>query len=300
MKENNQKNGDTNTVVLATPTTDVLNLDLSNNYEESLAVLTNIVASKKFKDIPTVNDAVAYYVKSKELGLPFISSLDHMFMIGGKTNIDVHLMRALVLKAGCVYWEEVHNYQPLYKYIDRTGYVVAIDFDDSCLPFGYTLVDEPNVEAIEAKMVELESIGKVPVFKQVDMVTYAYDPVPGSKETIPRSHINYGTKYKFERNIPFTTSTSKIITEYGVFTFRDAVNAGLLAKKNGEVNLDSNWLKYMRNMLEHRSWTFGCRKIADDITFGLMERTEYLDSSKTDYTIEDGRAVVIESKSSDK
>ena len=302
MKENNKGKIGAELTKFTKPTTDVLNLDLSGgNLEKSMQVLTEIVKTKKFKEIPTVADAIAYYVKSKELGLPFLSSLDHMFDVSGKTNIDVHLMRALVLRAGSVYWEEVHSYQPLYKYIDKTGYIVVTGFDDSVLPFGFEVVNEKTEQAIKTKMAELEQVNITPVFKMVDRVTYGYEAGSTAQNPKPLTRINYGTKYKFERIIKTIDGEFRTITEYGEFTFRDAVQAGLLYKKGGTIlNEHSPWLLYLRNMLEHRSWTFGCRKIADDITFGLMERTEYLDSQYVDYRIEEGKAVVIEGESSDK
>ena len=300
MKQNSKENVTKDLVKIGRPVTDVLNLDL-NDMDKSIQVLTEIVKTKKFKEIPTVAEAIAYYVKSKELGLPFLSSLDHMFDVSGKTNIDVHLMRALVLRAGSVHWEEVHSYQPLYKYIDKTGYIVVTGFDDTVLPYGFEVVNEKTEEAIKAKMGELEKVNITPVFKMVDRVTYGYDPSSTPQKPVPLTRINYGTKYKFERIIKTIDGNFRTIIEYGEFTFRDAVQAGLLYKQGGTVlNDKSPWLLYLRNMLEHRSWTFGCRKIADDITFGLLERTEYLDMNHLDYTIEEGKAVVVGSESSDK
>ena len=57
---------------------DVLDLDLKNNTEGAMEVLTKIVASKKYDKLTTPEVALSYYLKSKELGLPFMSSIDHM------------------------------------------------------------------------------------------------------------------------------------------------------------------------------------------------------------------------------
>ena len=88
----------------------------------------------------------------------------------------------------------------------------------------------------------------------------------------------------------------KTIVEFGEFTLREAIEAGLHLKEKGTVVDDrSPWLIYTRNMNETRAWTFGCRKIADDITFGLPERTEQYDIDDINYTIVDGTAVTVDS-----
>ena len=262
---------------LEKPNSDVLQLDFINNSEKSIEVLTKLVGSKKLGKVVKVEEAIAYYVKAKELGLPFISSIDHMFDVSGKTNVDVHIMRAMVLRAGVVRWEEVYNYAPLYKYIDSTNQVIATGIDDSCLPNTYEVPKGKNEEELKNDVSRIKSIGKTPIFKALDRVS-----VPELNSTV----INYATKYKFVRQIKLADNKLYEITEYGEFSMAEAIYAGL-AKK-----VDSAWFKYTRNMLEHRAWTFGARKIADDILFGLLERTEYLDMNHIDYDIQDGRVEV--------
>jgi hypothetical protein len=269
---------------LTAGTPDVLNLDLRNNLEQSLTVLTNIVKSKTLGKINTVEGALSYYVKAKELGIPFISSVDHMFDVGGKTNVDVHLMRAMVLRAGVIHWEEIYNYAPLYKYADSTNRVVATGINEDCLPDVFELPKGNSTQELAEDVARIKSIGKTPVFKTMDVI-----PI-----TATISKFNYATKYRFTRYMKLPNGTEKELVEYGEFTLRDAVTAGLHLFKDGNVNTDSPWLIYLRNMLEHRAWTFGGRKIADDILFGLLERTEYLDMEKTPYTIEEGRVTIIQ------
>lgn len=267
---------------------DVLKLDFSNDMTGSLELLTSLVKSKKLgAKVNTPEVALGYYIKSKELGLPFISSIDHMFDVGGKTNIDVHLMRAMVLRAGVVYWETINNFAPLYKYIDGTGTVIAVGFDDECLPDTYEVAKGNTLIEKTDDANRIKSIGNTPLAKKVHTVEYSQG----------KSIINRGTRYKFTRIIMLADGTSRTLTEMGEFTVAEAIDAGLHLKKDGSVSFDSPWLKYPRNMLEHRAWTFGCRKIADDITFGLMERTEYLDMNKINYAIEEGKAVVSDAAS---
>jgi hypothetical protein len=248
-----------------------------------MQLLTKLVASKKLGKIVTVEEAIAYYVKSKELGLPFISSMDHMFNISGKTNVDVHLMRAMVLRAGVIHWEEVYNNIPLYKYIDDTNKVIATGINEECLPNIYEAPKGKDADELKADVNRIKGLGKTPVFKTMDKIIISDELSP---------IFNYATRYKFFRQRKFPDGKIYTITEYGEFSIKEAIYAGLHLDKSGNINVRSPWLIYHRNMLEHRAWTFGARKIADDILFGLLEQTEYLDMEKIPYDIQDGKVVV--------
>lgn len=254
---------------------DVMNLDLGLGFDQSMKILTSLVKSKKVKDANTPETALAYYIKAKELGVPFMNSLDHMFDINGKTGLDVHLMRALVLKAGNVYWEEIYNNVPLYKYIDSAAQIIAAGYDESCLPEGYQRLIGNNKDEQKADYVRIEAMGDIAVIKKPEMI-----PVYGNV-----SVFNYSTKYKFTRLIRLIDNSIVTITEHGEFSIKEAIAAGLHLKKDGTVSLQSPWIVYHRNMLEHRAWTFGARKIADDILMGCLERTELLDMNHIPYSI---------------
>lgn len=262
--------------VIEQPNSDVMNLDLHTGFDQSMAFLTSLVKSKKLKDINTPETALAYYVKAKELGVPFMNALDHMFDVGGKTSLDVHLMRALVLKAGNIYWEEIYNNAPLYKYIDSTGQIIAAGYDESCLPDGYQRVVGDTKEKQKADYARIEDMGDIAVIKRAEMI-----PVYGNTAVF-----NYATKYKFTRIMQLIDGSFRTITEHGEFSIKEAIAAGLHLKKDGTVALNSPWIVYHRNMLEHRAWTFGARKIADDILMGCLERTELLDMNHESYNID--------------
>jgi hypothetical protein len=207
-----------------------------------------------------------------------------MFDVGDKTSIDVHLMRAMVLRAGVIHWEEIYNFAPLYKYKDSTGAVVGTGVNTDCLPDIYELPKGNTNEELGNDVKRIKDIGKFPIFKSVDVV----------KITDTNTFFNYATKYKFTRQMVMPDKTIVSIIEYGEFSLYEAIVAKLPYLKGGAINWDSPWFCFTRNMLEHRSWTFGARKIADDILFGLLERTEALDMEKIPYTIEDGKVVVVE------
>lgn len=283
MKSENNNNELTALAKLSKPVSDVLSLDLNKNYAQAVEILTGLVKSKKLGKVNTTEGAMAYYIKTKELGLPFISGIEHMFDIGDKTSIDVHLMRAMVLRAGVIRWEEIYNFAPLYKYKDSTGTVVGTGVNTDNIPDIYELPKGNNTQELKEDVDRIKSIGKFPMFKSVDII-----------KIDTNSFFNYATKYKFTRQITMPDKTVHEIVEYGEFSLYEAIIAKLPYRKDGSVNWDSPWFTFTRNMLEHRGWTFGARKIADDILFGLLERTEALDMEKIPYTIEDGKVVVVE------
>ena len=85
--------------------------------------LTKIMRSDK-GGIKSVNDGLAILMRAQDLNLPFSTCIEHIHVINGKTGIDIHIVKALMSKAGCT-WRCVKDYQPLYEYTD--GFNVFID-----------------------------------------------------------------------------------------------------------------------------------------------------------------------------
>lgn len=287
MEESVTKVSDNVPATIGDRNSDVLNLDL-NNLDAAMAILTKLVQGKKI-GANTPEEALGIYVKAKELGLPFVTASDHMFMINGKTGVDIHILRALVLKAGGVHWEATSNAVPLYEYRDKTNNIVATGMNDSCLPDGYVLPRGNTSEELKADTNRIISIGKMPVFKKVSMIQITAGDANNPALFVP----NRITMHQFQRVIKMLDSKYKTITETSSFTTGDAINAGLHLKKDGSVNLSSPWLCYTITMLDTRSWTLGARKIANDYLFGLMEKTELYDVNKIEYKIEDATAEVV-------
>ena len=87
------------------------------------AFLTKVMRSKK-GGLDSVNDGLAILMRAQDLNLPFSTCIEHIHVINGKTGIDIHIVKALLSKAGCT-WRCVKDYQPLYEYTD--GINVYID-----------------------------------------------------------------------------------------------------------------------------------------------------------------------------
>ena len=94
-----------------------INLFDKDGIDKATALLTVMMRSEK-GGIKSVNDGIAILMRAQDLNLPFTTCIEHIHVINGKTGIDVHIIKALLLKAG-VTWEVVDDYTPLYEYTDN-------------------------------------------------------------------------------------------------------------------------------------------------------------------------------------
>ena len=89
-----------------------INLNAVNFFDEKQLVavenfLTKIIRSDK-SGIKSVNDGLAILLRAKDLNLPFSTCIEHIHVINGKTGVDIHIIKALLLKAG-VTWKIIKN-----------------------------------------------------------------------------------------------------------------------------------------------------------------------------------------------
>lgn len=75
------------------------------------------------------------------------------------------------------------------------------------------------------------------------------------------------------------------ITEKVSYTLQDSARAGL--------NTKDVWKKYPRAMLYSRTFSTGARRIAGDILMGVMETSEMLDSTDTNYDLDDKNNIIL-------
>ena len=61
--------------------------------------------------IKSVADGLAVLMRTQDLNLPFSTCLEHIHVINGKTGIDIHIAKSLLLRAGVV-WECTKDYTP--------------------------------------------------------------------------------------------------------------------------------------------------------------------------------------------
>lgn len=243
--------------------------------------LTKIMRSDK-GGIKSVNDGLAILMRAQDLNLPFSTCIEHIHVINGKTGIDIHIVKALMSKAGCT-WRCVKDYQPLYEYTDGFNvfidgsfpdYVVRCnnqkdaevkakaDFDnnitDKCYVYPVKWYKDFNgnvykdyqlntnkfgIAINKPQAVEITKAGKVAVYR------------------IPAKPVDYITEYEVTRTI-----NGKEVTATGRFSYSEALQAEMFEK--------DTYKKYPRILIGHRAFTYAAREIASDILFGVMETTE--------------------------
>lgn len=244
--------------------------------------ITKVMRSEK-GGIKSVNDGLAVLMRAQDLNLPFSTCLEHIHVINGKTGVDVHIIKALLLRAACT-WEVTKDYQALYEYTDGFN-----SYNDGNLP-EYAVRCNSKADAEERAKNAKENDDKIylyPVrfYKGFDNNIYKDYQLnsAANKFAIVRNQteakaatttgkipvvrcaavpVDYVTEYKFTRTFP----DGRVMTEYGRFSRNEALAAGLFEK--------DTYSKYARILIGHRAFTYGAREIGSDVLFGVMETTE--------------------------
>lgn len=228
--------------------------------------------------LKSVSDVLSIFCRAQDLQLPFTSCAEHIHVINGKTGIDIHLIKALLLRAAC-HWDCLEDYQALYEYTDSFNV-----FNESSLP-SYCIKCKSKKEAEELAIKE-ENADKLCVYPvrfykdfngniyreyqlnqnfQIVIAKSQVEQVVAAKKIpiyrIPSVPVDYRTTYEIHRMIGGTEMVSK-----GTFTYSEAVAAEMFTK--------DTYKKYARIMIGHRAFTLAARDIASDLLFGVMETTE--------------------------
>lgn len=260
-----------------------INLNAVNLFDEKQLVavenfLTKIIRSDK-SGIKSVNDGLAILLRAKDLGLPFSTCIEHIHVINGKTGVDIHILKALLLKAG-VTWKIIKDYTPLYEYTDSINVYeedklpeyaikckskkeadekIAKDDSDDHI-YVYPVKFYRDVQGNIYRDYQLDSLRfGVAVNKQQIMELSKANKIAVYR--IPAVPIDYITEYEIYRTI-----NGKEVTARGRFTKLEAQAADLFTK--------DTYNKYARILISHRAFTYAAREIASDIIMGVMETTE--------------------------
>lgn len=256
------------------------NLNLFNPDELASAenFLMKVMRSDK-GGIKSVNDGLAVLMRAKDLNLPFSTCIEHIHVINGKTGIDIHIVKALLSRAGCT-WRCIKDYQPLYEYTDG----INVYIDNSFPEYVERCVSQQEAEqkAEESKSTDIVYVYPVKWYKDFNGNVYkdyqlntakfgiAINKAQAAEITkkqkipvyrIPNSPVDFITEYELSRNL-----YGKDITTVGRFTYNEALVAGMFDK--------DTYKKYPRILIGHRAFTYAAREIASDILFGVMESTE--------------------------
>lgn len=226
--------------------------------------------------LKSTSDVLSIFCRAQDLQLPFTSCAEHIHVINGKTGIDIHLIKALLLRAACR-WECLEDYQALYEYTD--GFNV---FNESSLP-DYCIKCKSKKEVDELANKDEDKLYVYPVrfykdfsnnvyreyqlngnFQVVINKSQAEQAVANKKVPIyriPNVPVDYRTTYVIHRVVGGTEMVSK-----GTFTYSEAIAADMFTK--------DTYKKYSRVMIGHRAFTLAARDIASDLLFGVMETSE--------------------------
>jgi len=244
------------------------------SFEDMLPVLERLAKSKNI-GANTADDVLAIIIQANELGIGFGTASNHMHVINGKSGMDIHIIKALLGKAGTsINWTLTKDYAPIYKYISPDG-TVYTDYD---------IPEDAKVVHNKEQMVAAKEAGLYPVSLIKD------------KKTGRPIVYDYVTEYEFTREIKVLGN--KIVTRKstGRFSYLDAQTAGLGLNKQGEVDMYSPWYKYPKVMLATRAFTYGARDIASDLLLGCYETTELYDINNMEYRVnEQGTVIDVES-----
>lgn len=243
--------------------------------------LAKIIRSEK-GGIKTVNDGLAVLMRAQDLKLPFSTCIEHIHVINGKTGVDIHVIKALLSKAGC-FWRCLKDYQPLYEYTDGINVYNDGSFPEYVIRCKNQKEAEEKVKSDEASNIN-DFIYVYPVKYYQDINGNIYkdyqlnnkqfgiainrqqiaDITKAGKIPVYRianKPIDYITEYEITRII-----NNKEVTAIGRFSYSEAVQADMFEK--------DTYKKYPRILIGHRAFTLAARDIASDILFGVSETTE--------------------------
>ena len=82
--------------------------------------------------LKSVQDGLAVLMRAQDLNLPFSPCIEHIHVINGKTGVDVHIIKALLLRAG-VSWECTKDYTPQYQYTDGNNIYLETQLPSYCV-----------------------------------------------------------------------------------------------------------------------------------------------------------------------
>lgn len=260
-----------------TPSINNLNLIDSTQRTQLEVYLKSMIGSDK-SGIKSIADGIAIYNRAQDLNLPFTGCIEHIHVINGKTGIDIHLIKALLARAG-ITWVCNKEYVPQYEYTDGNNV-----YNESLLP-DYCLKCKNAEDA--SKVTTDDIIGVYPVryysdyngniykhyqlngnYKQVAGVVEAKAVAAEGKTPIyriPSIAIDYVTEYVLTR-ILNVKGKEVIQTSKGTFSYSEAMVAELFKK--------DTYTKYAKTLIGHRAFSYAARDIASDILFGCMETTE--------------------------
>lgn len=238
------------------------------NGKRSLGAITfnNLDELRKFGEeiiksglVPQKNggEAIATILYGQELGLDAMVSLNNIVSINGRCTLGIHLISALLQKAGVVV-ELVKDYEPCAAFV--------LKGED-----GNPKLSNPA----DSKSVTL---------LRVDY----FDAELKDYECRSKSVVDYKTTVKMTRNLKQPDGKYEKSTITRSFSRNDAIIAGLIDENKPL----SAWNKYSKVQCYNRAVAICGRAIAADILLGTYETSEVADVAGISYTVEENHVIL--------
>lgn len=256
----------------------VLNLLDEKQLVAAETFLKKVISSEK-SGIKNIPDGLSVLMRAQDLQLPFSTCIEHIHVINGKTSVDVHIIKTLLLRAG-VTWECTKDYTPQYQYTDGNTVYLETQLPDYCVKC------RTAEDAIKATTDDI--VGVYPVHWYMDLKGNIYNEFQVSDKCVkainkthaqklvsegsypiirvPAQPIDYVTEYEFSRCIKQIDGSVRKMTAKSRFSYSEAQAADLFTK--------DTYKKYARVLIGHRAFTLGARDIASDVIMGVMEKSE--------------------------
>ena len=294
-KQNEPSNSSSNRTLVARHTENNTGLSVLNLLDEKQLAAAEIFLKKFMASekggIKSVADGLAILTRAQDLQLPFSTCIEHIHVINGKTGVDIHVIKSLLLRAGVI-WECTKDYTPQYQYTD--GNTI---YNETQLPI-YCVKCRTAKEAEEKT--NSETVGVYPLKWFTDLKGNIYNEFQVSDKcvnAINKAHalklsqegkfpiiriaaqpIDYVTEYSFTRYRVINGKEYKT-TAISHFSYTEAQTAGFFEK--------DTYKKYPRVLIGHRAFTLGARDIAPDAIMGCSEKTELKLITDTTLTSDD-------------
>lgn len=242
-----------------------------------LEAFGNKIAESGLTPLKKGKEVVAAILYGKELGMEPMISVNNIFPINGKATLGIHLINALLLKAGIV-TEIIRNYEPCVNFVLKGEDGKAILNDEN----GREIKRNPDGTLPQGTK------GTPVIIREgfADEAAKDYE-VKGVKIT------NFRTVVKMTRKVKQPDNSWKDMSVQASFSIQEAVNAGLVKDK-------SAWDNYPRQQTLNRALAFCGRLIGADVTLGLYETSEMADVHNIPYVIQGDKVSVIQDENNDK
>lgn len=172
---------------------------ISKTYSfEGLLDFGNKIIKSGLTPLKKAEDVVAAILLGRELGLSEMVSVNNLYSVNGKASASIHVINALLQKAGIVI-EVINNYEPCVRTVMK-----GTD--------GKPELDEQNNPIILREIFASEA--------------------PLEDEIKGKKIVNYKTIVKLTRQVKQPNNTYKDMTVISSFSYQDAVMAGLHTKDN--------------------------------------------------------------------